>query len=253
MWAPEPTRLLQTAVEPVQPELWQADQEGPPAPTDPLAELSDTFPGASLDASWLAYNGSGVTSATVSGGAATVVANQGGLTGAFWYDALLGGLIYKLVTGDFDVVETLAVQNSAGSGLPPVDNFRLCGIAAHDPDRSGPLNYVHVALGATADATLMCEWKTTVDSESDSGVIATGQYGSIPAPTGAGQIRLRRVGQVFTAYYRASSSDAWTLVETMDRTTAPLPDTLQIGMMVYSNLLAHDIRGVVQDITFSTP
>lgn len=212
---------------------------------DPLASLSDTFSGAALDAKWTVFEGDGTASIAVSGGELNLTCNAGASADSFWFNGEQGILIHQSVTGNFDVIATLRIRNTADSGLPPATQFRIAGIAAHDPDRATDLDYVHVGLGATAEADLRCEWKTTVASVST--------FGSVSAPTGVGQIRLTRSGQLFTAYYRASAGDAWTTVQAMDRTAAALPNTLQVGMMVYSNQFAHDIRGFYDSIVFSTP
>lgn len=229
-----------------------SDAVAPPA--DPLAAFSDNFAGSSLDAKWTVYEGAlSSATTTVGGGVLRLEVAAGGTSGSFWYNAFQGVLVYQEVEGDFDVVATLEVFDAAGTGSVPLDNYRLGGIAAHDPDRATVLNYVHVALGSTAEADLRCEWKTTVDSQSDSGTIETGEFGSISAPTGAGQVRILREGQVFTVFYRATSGDAWTTVQVMDRTSAPMPDILQVGPMLYSNLEAHDISVEYDSIVFSTP
>lgn len=233
----------------VVPDMDDGDYQG-----DPLGALTDGFGGTSLDPKWTLFEGSGDATTEVTAGVLRLSIAAGGLAGSFWYDANLGVLLFQLVDGDFDVTANIRIYDAARSGLPPTTQFRLAGLAAHDPDRGGGvLNYVHVALGSAAEATLRCEWKTTVNSESDSGVIATGQYGSIAWPTGTGQIRLTRIGQVFTAYVRATSSDAWTLVQEMDRAAAPMPDVLQVGLMIYSNLEAHDISADYDSVVFATP
>lgn len=217
---------------------------GPEAPADPLAALSDSFSGGSLDPKWTLYEGSGNATLTVAGGVLRFEIDSGSASGSFWYNEFQGDLVHQTVTGNFDVVATLTVRDAAGTALPPTDNFRLAGIAAHDPDRASNLNYVHVALGATSAADLRCEWKTTVANVST--------YDSVSWPSGTGQIRLVREDQLFSAYVRATSSDAWTLVQAMDRTANPLPATLQVGPMVYSNLALHDILGDYDAITFAT-
>lgn len=214
---------------------------------DPLGFFDDGFDAGALDAKWLEYEGDGTMSATVSGGELNVTVNGGGTNESFWFNAELGCLLYQEIDGDFDVVATVRIRNTADDGLPTNDagDFRIAGIAAHDPDRATVLNYVHIGLGTTDDVDHRCEWKNTTDSTSD--------FESISAPTGAGQLRLTRIGQVFSAYYRATSGDAWTLVQEMDRTATPMPDALQVGFMVYANRAVHDIQLFVSSVTATTP
>lgn len=219
---------------------------------DTLAGRGDWFPGSSLDPKWSIYQGTTSVDVTVDDGEATVEIPAGGVGGQLWYQDSRGPLIYQLIAGNCEMVATMRVQNASGSGTPPLSMFRLAGIAAHDPSRT-LLNYVHAALGSTNQATLRCEHKSTVDSVSEpAGGISPG-YTSIAWPSGEGQIRILRVGQLFTISVRAARGDAWTDVAAVDRTPAPLPTTLQWGMMVYSSESTHDVRGVFERIDFRTP
>lgn len=222
------------------------------AAVDPLSSLSDTFGGDELDGKWTLYEGDGDATITVSGGELGFQIDAGSTGGSFWYEAEQGCLLYQEVTGDFECVATLRIRNAADSGLPPVTQFRLAGIAAHDPSRAA-LNYVHVALGAAGEADLRAEHKSTVNSVSEPGGGSSPGYSSISWPSGEGQIRLLREGQTFTCSVRALPADPWTDIEVVDRTAAPLPATLQVGPIVYAADSTHDIRGFYDSITFATP
>jgi hypothetical protein len=222
------------------------------AAVDPLASLSDTFAGDELDGSWTLYEGDGTATLAVTGGELGFQIDAGSVGGSFWYEAEQGCLLYKLVDGDCECIATLRIRNTADSGLPPVTQFRLAGIAAHDPVRTA-LNYVHVALGAAGEADLRAEHKSTVNSVSEPGGGASPGYSSISLASGAGQIRLRREGQIFTCSVRATSGDPWTDIEVVDRTAAPLPSSLQWGPIVYAADSTHDIRGFFDSITFGAP
>jgi hypothetical protein len=209
--------------------------------------FDDSFVGSSLSSDWLRFEGDGTLSTSVSGGVLDLTCNQGGSADSFWFNTEQGVLLYKLITGDFDLVMRGSVTNLARSGLPTVGDgvYRLAGIAAHDPDRGTSLNYVHVAWGCTASAGVTCEWKSTADSIS--------AFDAVAAPTGAGELRILREGQTFRTYFRAAPTDAWTLVQEIDRDSeaAPLPATLQVGMMAYASAANHDIRLLVNSITIT--
>ena len=80
----------------------------------------------------------------------------------------------------------MEVTNSFGDAQPPLSNFRLAGLAAHDPDRTqvgkhlcttvghavtgmylygsgNQHNFVHVAVGSGDVAFPVVEWKDTQD------------------------------------------------------------------------------------------
>jgi hypothetical protein len=219
---------------------------------DPLAPLSDAFAGAELDGKWTLYEGDGDATLAVADGELDFQIDAGSTGGSFWYQDEQGCLLHQDVEGDFECIATLRIRNSADSGLPPVTQFRLAGIAAHDPVRTA-LNYVHVALGAANEADLRAEHKSTVDSVSEPGGGSSPGYSSISWPTGEGQIRLLREGQVFTCSVRAVPEDPWTDIEVVDRTAAPMPDVLQVGPIVYAADSTHNIRGFFDSITFTTP
>lgn len=227
---------------------------GESEPADPLAVNDDEFSGTDLDPAWLRYEpGLAAMQDAVSGGELNYTCNFGGVGFSFWYMANEGILLYKEITGDFDVVAGVRVRNSADDGLPTVGdaNYRVAGIAAHDPDRSTELNYVHVGLGCMNTADIEVEHKNTTASFSD--FTATPTSGS---NTGVGELRIRRVGQVFTLFYRHTSGDSWTQVGEYDRTATPMPSLLQVGFMAYSNdniLDNADIRLFVDYIHFTTP
>lgn len=223
----------------------------PRAAGDGPALFRALFDGTSTPGGLTLYNGDGTGTVALSGGELGLTINAGGSGDSLWFDGDEGVLLYTLVTGDFDAISSVRVRNTANDGLPTVNdgNYRVAGLAAHDPNRAGGvLNYVHIGLGCIATADIEVEYKTTVDSISDyNAVAATG------ASTGAGQLRILRVGQVFSLFYRASTAAAWTLAQAYDRTDNPLPDTLQLGFICYSSQAVHDIRLFVGDFTITRP
>ncbi len=231
--------------------LLGVDEEAEP---DPLAVLDDTFSGASLDPKWELFEGTeGTAEYTVSGGELHCTHEDGFAVGAaLWYSTFVGYLLYQEVTGDFDAIATLRTSNGTDSGAMALTQYRVAALMAHDPDRSEERNYVSVGIGAIAEATLRAEWKTTVADESDSGDPVTGDFDSIAWPSGAGQLRILRVGDDFSVCVRATSGDAWTqLGPTFVR--ADLPETLQVGLCFYSNQATPDAAGHFTSITFTTP
>jgi hypothetical protein len=208
------------------------------------ASLNDTFNGGDPlleNRGWTWYDEGSVATQDMSGGELHLVSTGGGAAGAWWYNTENGNLLFKQVTGDFDVRVRLRVRDAAGTGSPSSAAFewRFAGIAVHDPDRSTQYNYVHAMLGADPNGTDRIEWKTTDDSASTWDSVA----GSAPLDY---DLRIVRVGQVFSLYYRRTdsgqtlaSNTGWTLYATIDRndntvpvraSAVPMPDTVQIGL-----------------------
>lgn len=231
---------------------------------DVLAELSDSFSrGASLTGNGWAIEDTSPSSSpsdTIAAGAADLEVAAGGTGGSFWFDTNEGALWYKTITGPVDFRARVRVTNAAGTDLPPVTQFRVAGIAAHDPDRT-TLEYLHIGLGSNNSAALQVEWKTTDASDS--------AYGYTEATLTGGSLLydlriVRRATdlQVFDLYVRAGTArtlddnEGWTLEQTIDRSDADVPDraanngsvavelpqTLRYGPMLYANAEAHDLR-----------
>jgi hypothetical protein len=220
-----------------------------PTAVGPSAVIVDlTFSGASVPSALTLYEGGGTVTTTVSGGAMNTTVNAGGVGEAFWFDGNQGCLYTIPVAGDFDAVLTGFVRNLADDGLPTVGdgNFRIAGLAAHDPDRATELNYIHIGWGCTASVAITVETKNTVASVSD--------FDAAAGPTGAGQVWIRRRSQIFTCFSRPAQSGAWTLQNTYDRTAAPMADMLDVGIMPpYASVATHDMRIFVERLRITRP
>lgn len=226
---------------------------GVPAAVDPLAALSDEFAGDALDEAWTEYAGGGAYDVSeVMGGAYTFASDDGGTTipGALWFGGFQGLLTYKEVTGDFVCVCRVHVTNAAQDDRPPVAGFRQAGLGAHDPDRATVLNYVDVSIGSSDEAFHTAEWKTTVDGNMGSGTT----FDYIEWNEGSNELvawlRLTRVGSTFTMDV-SSDGVAWTELQEVER--ADLPETLQVGPIIYSNQNVADVVGSFEFVRFSTP
>lgn len=220
-----------------------------------IAAFADDFTADSGD--WLYYRPELVGTDSFAAGENNLAPTAGGVAGSLWFDGFDGFLKYKLITGDVDVRARIRVRNTADDFTPPTSNFRIAGLAAHDPDRSTNFNYVHIGAGSVNNgADNRIEWKTT-----DNSVSTYGANGSAVSPLDV-DVRLVRVGQVFTPYWRASAgllSDAvgWTALQVMDRSNnatparasaVVMPDTLQWGLIVYASVDPHDIRMFVDQV-----
>lgn len=212
-----------------------------------MAVRQYTFDGPALDPALQTFKPAALQAVTFPSGRARLEPVQGGnaANGSFWFDTFTGFLVYDEITGDFDAIATFDARDEVDDvSLPPVDgSFRICALAAHDPDRTN-LDYVHAGFGAV-DVGLAAEWKTTVASAST--------FGSIAWPSAGGQVRLQRVGQVFTASVRALPADPWTELQVMDRSAAPLPATLQVGLTAYCSDADHEIVMLADELTITTP
>lgn len=226
---------------------------------DPLVALNDTFDGVDdiETRGWSIYQSGVLGTSEIASGRYRHTATDGGTPGSFWFNAADGYLIYRgnqignLISGNCDMRIRQVVQNSAFSGLPTASQFRITGIAAHDPDRVSEFNYVHIGAGY-ASGSYGIETKNTISNASTFPTVTL-------APTAPWTIdvRLVRVGDDITSYYRHAPSVSldsdvdW--VQHIVNTRADLPTDLQWGLIGYSNADIHDISSDVEDVQFSTP
>jgi hypothetical protein len=253
-------------------------------PFDPLELLSDNFGGDVTDVesrgfTW--YGESTIATQTVSGGELHIEGVGGGATGAWWYSSggvtlENGNLLYKSVTGDFDVRARVRVRNAAGSGSPSTAalEWRFAGLQAQDPAglAGGRFNYVHLGLGADPNGQNRLEWKVT----DDDGVTGDSTFDSeaVAAPLDY-DLRMVRDGQTFRLYFRASvstvslrSAAGFTQIGIGDiekdantparsGVTGPIafPDTLAVGIMgPYSGPTPTlDLQIWIEEIVYITP
>jgi hypothetical protein len=202
--------------------------------------MGDTFDGGALDPSWSVLNPALVT-IDVSGGSLNLEATMSG-AGTTWFDDSEGPLVYKDVTGDFDVRTVIATEDPGNPGNPPPTQYRLAGLLARDPASApGALDWVHVALGSGATAQGVCyEYKSTDASVST--------WMTIPTASPEGELRLVRTGAVFDLYWRPDAISAWTLIQSFNR--PDLPAALQVGMMIYATEAPPSIRARFDEIAF---
>jgi len=201
------------------------------------ASLDDAFEGGALDPAWTVFN-PGVATLTVSGGQLNLQID----TQSNWFNSIESILVYKSVTGDFDVQTILHAAKTSNSAVAPDPEYRLGGILARDPASTPAMsNFVHVALGAGPLAIpFAAEDKTTDDSSST--------YFFHPIADTEGELRLTRSGDDFTMYYRPVGDPTWQLLGSTTR--ADLPATLQVGLMAYDFNASPDITVSFDEIVF---
>lgn len=252
---------------------------------EPAPIISDTFPGAALDAAWLAFDApSSGAAVAVSGGELNYSITTGGSGGAFWRDEFDGSMRYRLIGGPFDLRCRVRARNTADNGVPPNLGYRTAGLIVANPSETR-FNYVYVGAGSgnvTGESRI--EWCTT-DSASDgqADTSCAGSIGPWTVTNGAVAADLRIVRrqtnqQIFDLYAKLpdtalTASTGWTLVQTINRTdntvpdrntvpspgvglgisagannAIPLPFECRVGMYVSSSAATSNVRGYFEEI-----
>lgn len=215
-----------------------------PAPPQALAPAlrieSDLFEGALLDSSWTIHNPA-FLSHELSGGALRLTPTVAGLI-ATWFNDSEGPYVYKVIGGDFDVTSVVHVESSISPGAPAPLQFRLGGLMVRDVASSpGQRNSAHIAVGSGSGGfPLAVEDKTTF--------VSTSNFFFHAIPSQDLELRITRVGDLLSRFYRVSGATSWTLMRA--DLHPELGPTAQVGMMVYSNNSPVDIRASFESILF---
>jgi hypothetical protein len=149
-----------------------------------------------------------------------------------WYQDLRGPMAFKTVTGDFAM--TTAVRSTGRDGASvPLTQYSLGGLMIRTPRNitpatwtSGGENYVFLSLGYgnVLPRTFQYEVKTTLNG------ISTLNLSTAPGPEA--RLRLVRIGGAVITL-RREPGQPWVVHRRYPR--PDLPDTLQAGMVTYTN------------------
>jgi len=201
--------------------------------------LSDEFNTSVLDASWNLFQTQYYqTPVPINNGFMEMSLDDAecNLTCVWWVD-MNAGLIYKEVTGDFDVI-TAAYTKQKTNPTQDIDRWtQLAGLMARDPasTTSRNENYVFNVAGMRFDNPSV-ELKSTTDNTSSIRAYTDNMSGT------AAELRMVREGTIFSLYSRQIGSSNWIFRDSFNR--PDLPATLQVGLIAYvyeaypGNLLA---------------
>lgn len=205
----------------------------PDAAPDPDPAHDDDFAGAALADFWRQLRPE-VMDVEVADGALTVTLNQR----ALWYNESQGPAIYQTVRGDFRI--SAAVRTRRRDQVSPPDRpVELAGLMARDGE-SAQENYVFLVVGFDVD-DLSVETKSTVDDVSD--------FIGPPWPSADAELRICRLGADFHLYQRPLGGADWALARTYAR--PDLPETLQVGLVVYTSVAPADVSGRFEAVDFA--
>ncbi len=159
---------------------------------------------------------------------------------SLWFNERAGVLVHQSVVGDFAMTALVTARRLSDDTRPPEPQFRLGGLMARDPAAAGGENYVFIVVGADGD-DVSVETKNTTDGRS--------VFVGPPWPSGAGELRLCRIGERISAYIRDSASGTWSMQA--DSVRPDLPEVLQVGPMGYANAPDPDLSVRFDYVRFS--
>jgi hypothetical protein len=147
-----------------------------------------------------------------------------------WYEDIIGGFLYREITGDFEV--TARVHASGRHGATPTRSFSLGGLMVRAPRAVTARNFepkrenwLFLTTG-TVDrpGEPQFEAKTTMNSVST--------LRSYPARRGWLDLRIVRLKELFTLLYRYDGEE-WNYLDQWVR--PDLPATVQVGSIAYTD------------------
>ena len=202
--------------------------------------LSDEFNNSTLDSSWNLFQDQFFTTPVpVSNGFMQMdLDNTLCSPTCVWWKENNAGLIYKSVTGNFDVTTAVYAKQKTDLSLDITNDFQLTGLMVRDPasTSSGLENYVFNVAGIRGDVPSI-ELKSTLND------ISTIKAYTDNMTTGtSAELRIVREGSVFSLYSRPIGNTTWAFRDSFNR--PDLPNTLQVGLIAYTyeaypaNLLA---------------
>lgn len=157
---------------------------------------------------------------TISGGGA----NIGGNSDQFHF-------AYQTVTGDVDLVARVASLTDAMGRAGVMVRASLAANSA----------FAYTSLRAGSGYGF--EWRYTSS--------ASASVTNSPLSVTAGWVRLTRRGQRFDAY-RSSDGQTWTLIDTEDLTSTPMPTTVYVGLAVTSARAGASTTATVSNFSANT-
>lgn len=149
-----------------------------------------------------------------------------------FYNDLIGGIAFQVVTGDFVVTASLRV--TARNGTPvPSSSYSLGGIMIRQAQTAVPAtqwvrgvaNFLFLSLG---HGTSGQQWEIKNTINGNSSLVLSN------AVTNVGIIQAARIGQRFI-FLRHTESEGWVVHGRYDRSATPLPAAVQVGMTAYTD------------------
>ena len=207
----------------------------------PLSSLSDDFEAGALDESWSSLHPEHTLIGFEEGDLRLQPAWGG--PAVTWFQDGEGPMLYKNVTGDFQVSAVVRAFRASAPDQPPLPEFRMGGLIARDPSSTpGNHDFVHVAVGAGDLAhPVAVEDKVTTASNSD--------YVLHPIASLHAEIRMVRSGSLFSLYHRDLGAGSWQLLRAHDH--PGMPATVQVGVMVYSWPADPDVALRIERVDFA--
>jgi hypothetical protein len=160
-----------------------------------------------------------------------------------WDDDETAGMIYKTVTGDFELETKLSVSKRSNFSIPPDNGFQQCGIILRSTNGKGENNLI-LSMGTGGNETPKYFLKRTANSKTKTYVEKTEAL--------SGWLRIEKRGNQITAYKKQNEAGDWKKID--DYFLDWLSGELQVGFSVMARFTGDgprqhpDMRAVFTEI-----
>ena len=198
------------------------------------SDRNDAYDGTTLNPKWLTLNPPTNSTFLLNGGFLRITPGTTATGFANAPNRTPGPYVYQSFTGDFDVRVTLWLRNAADSGDAPGNAFRSGALVASDG--LGATNWFEAAMWTATSAAFIRRVAIHSDNTGAHTTLSTTGTGVTSAQA---DLRITRVGQLFTLYWRATNplvpledNTGWTTTGTVDRSATPISSSMFVGTML---------------------
>ena len=163
-----------------------------------------------------------------------------------WEDAETGGMLYKLIGGNFDIDLKLSISRRTNKSQTPDNGFQQAGIIIRSP-AAGMENNLVFSMGTAGNEKPKYFLKTTTDGRTRTTVEKTNEF--------EGWLRIEKRGKHISAFRKSNGDTSWVKINEYDLDW--LTGNLQAGFSIMSRFAGDgpkqhpDIRGTFSEIHFT--
>jgi hypothetical protein len=162
-----------------------------------------------------------------------------------WEDAETGGMLYKLIGGNFDIELKLTISRRTNKSQTPDNGFQQAGIIVRSPETGTEQNLIF-SMGTGGNEKPKYFLKTTTQGRTKTSVEKTDEF--------AGWLKIEKRGKHITAFRKSNAQNSWVKVNEYDLDW--LKGTLQAGFSVMARFAGDgpkqhpDIRATFSEVHF---
>ncbi len=162
-----------------------------------------------------------------------------------WEDAETGGMLYKIIDGNFNIELKLSISKRTNKSQTPDNGFQQAGIIIRSPEKGTEHNLIF-SMGTGGNEKPKYFLKTTTQGKTRTMVEKTDEF--------SGWLKIEKKGKHIAAFRKSNAADSWVKVNEYDLEW--LKGTMQAGFSVMARFAGDgpkqhpDIRAIFSEIHF---